>query len=65
MQNKKMKQEKPEPYLTYVYNLLHSLFSNCGVFINITMLYLLAIDIVMKNCQKNLICIRSLIERIP
>ena len=30
-------EEEPEPYLTYVYNLLHSLFSNCEVFFKNTM----------------------------
>ena len=31
--------EEPETYLTYVNNLLHSLFSNCEVFLNNTMVY--------------------------
>ena len=28
-------EEEPEPYLTYAYNLLHSLFSNCEVFLTL------------------------------
>ena len=31
--------EEPQTYLTYVNNLLHSLFSNCGVYFNNTMIY--------------------------
>ena len=31
--------EEPQTYLTYVNNLLHSLFSNCEVYINNTMVY--------------------------
>ena len=31
--------EEPQTYLTYVNNLLHSLFSNCEVYFNCTMVY--------------------------
>ena len=31
--------EEPQTYLTYVNNLLHSLFSNCEVYFNKTMVY--------------------------
>ena len=31
--------EEPQTYLTYVNNLLHSLFSNCDVYFNNTMVY--------------------------
>ena len=31
--------EEPEPFITYVSNLLDSLFSNCEVFFNKTMIY--------------------------
>ena len=31
--------EEPEPNVTYVNNLLHSLFSNCDVYFNNTMAY--------------------------
>ena len=35
-QNQSGSDEEPEPYLTYVNNLLHSLFSNCEVYFNNT-----------------------------